>query len=159
MNLSIICVKMVARIGPNYARARLLQVLVYRSKPENRSNVMKICVHGAMRPMRSSDSQPGEPLWRIVPTRDEHGHLLTDFMMLIPRLKEKSAREVERTVDHIRTILTLHSEVVFADLNLAINLLWVSLRPKRGAMAEIAAAIRLLVPEAVLVGNQGHAHY
>jgi len=120
---------------------------------------MKICVHGATHLQRSPDNQPGEPLWRIVPTRDEYGHLLTDFMMLIPRLKEKSAREVERTADHIRAILTLHSEVVFADLNLAINLLWVSLRPKRGAMAEIAAAIRLRVPEAVLIGNQGQAHY
>lgn len=102
--------------------------------------------------------QPGQPLWRIVPTRDEDGHLLTDFMMLIPRLKEKSSGEVERTSGYIRSVLTLHSEVVFADLNLALNLLWVSLRPKRGAMSEIAAAIRVLVPEAVLVANQGQAH-
>ena len=102
--------------------------------------------------------QPGQPLWRIVPTRDEDGHLLTDFMMLIPRLREKSSGEVERTSGYIRSVLTLHSEVVFADLNLALNLLWVSLRPKRGAMSEIAAAIRVLVPEAVLVANQGQAH-
>ena len=79
--------------------------------------------------------------------------------MLIPRLKEKSAGEVERTSGYIRSVLTLHSEVVFADLNLALNLLWVSLRPKRGAMSEIAAAIRVLVPEAVLVANQAQAHY
>lgn len=103
------------------------------------------------------DCQPGEPLWRIVPTRDENGRLLTDFMMLIPRLCEKSASEIERVATHIRSILSLHSEVVFADLNLALNLLWVSLRPTRGAMAEIAAAIRVLVPEAVLVANQGQS--
>ena len=106
-------------------------------------------------PALANDCQPGEPLWRIVPTRDENGRLLTDFMMLIPRLCEKSASEVERVTGHIRSILALHSEVVFADLNLALNLLWVSLRPTRGAMAEIAAAIRVLVPEAVLVANQG----
>lgn len=103
------------------------------------------------------DCQPGEPLWRIVPTRDENGRLLTDFMMLIPRLCEKSAGEVERITAHIRSILSLHSEVVFADLNLALNLLWISLRPTRGAMAEIVAAIRVLVPEAVLVANQGQS--
>ena len=108
-------------------------------------------------PALHRDCQPGEPLWRIVPTRDENGRLLTDFMMLIPRLCEKSASEVERVTGHIRSILALHSEVVFADLNLALNLLWVSLRPTRGAMAEIAAAIRVLVPEAVLVANQGRA--
>ena len=116
---------------------------------------MKLCVHAATRSDLQRDCLPAEPLWRIVPTRDENGRLLTDFMMLIPKLRDKSASEVERTSGHIHSILTLHSEVVFADLNLALNLLWISLRPKRGAMAEIAAAIRLLVPEAVLVANQG----
>lgn len=115
---------------------------------------MKLGLYAAS-PAFQRDCQPGEPLWRIVPTRDENGRLLTDFMMLIPRLREKSASEVERTSGHIRSILALHSEVVFADLNLALNLLWISLRPKRGAMVEIAAAIRALVPEAVLVANQG----
>ena len=115
---------------------------------------MKLSLYAASSALQSN-CQPGEPLWRIVPTRDENGRLLTDFMMLIPRLREKSASEVARISAHIRTILALHSEVVFADLNLALNLLWVSLRPTRGAMAEIAAAIRALVPEAVLIANQG----
>jgi hypothetical protein len=44
--------------------------------------------------------------------------------------------------------------VVFADLNLKLNLLWVSLRPRPGAISELVAAIRLRVPEALLV-----AHY
>jgi len=122
---------------------------------------MKLCIptSTSLTSQRNSNSQPGQPLWRIVPTRDENGRLLTDFMMLIPRLKEKSAGEVERTSGYIRSVLTLHSEVVFADLNLALNLLWVSLRPTRGAMAEITTAIRVLVPEAILVANQGQAHY
>ena len=115
---------------------------------------MKINVHASTSLNTQRGCQPGQPLWRIVPTRDENGRLLTDFMMLIPRLKENSAGEVERTSGYIYSVLTLHSEVVFADLNLALNLLWVSLRPKRGAMSEIAAAIRVLVPEAVLVANQ-----
>lgn len=117
---------------------------------------IQLCASTSLSPPRGIQS--GQPLWRIVPTRDENGRLLTDFMMLIPRLKEKSLAEVERTSGYIRSVLTLHSEVVFADLNLALNLLWVSLRPKHGAMAEISAAIRLLVPEAVLVANQAQAH-
>jgi hypothetical protein len=32
-------------------------------------------------------------------------------------------------------------------------LLWVSLRPRQGAISELVAAIRLRVPEAVLVGH------
>ena len=120
---------------------------------------MKIKTYGTNKLSFLGSCQPGEPLWRIVPTRDENGLRLTDFMMLIPRLKEKSAVEVERTSGHIRSILTLHSEVVFADLNLALNLLWVSLRPTQGAMSEIAAAIRLLVPEAVLVANQAQSQH
>ena len=48
----------------------------------------------------------------------------------------------------------LHQDVVFADLNLKLNLLWVSLRPRPGAISELVAAIRLRVPEALLV-----AHY
>ena len=117
---------------------------------------IQLCTSTSLCPQRGV--HPSLPLWRIVPTRDENGRLLTDFMMLIPRLKEKSLAEVERTSGYIRSVLTLHSEVVFADLNLALNLLWVSLRPKHGAMSEITAAIRVLVPEAVLVANQAQAH-
>jgi len=42
---------------------------------------------------------------------------------------------------------------VFADLNLKLNLLWISLRPRQGAIAEISAAIRIWVPEAMLVAH------
>jgi hypothetical protein len=120
---------------------------------------MKLVLHETTEVKAASLVRPGEPLWRVVPTRDAEGLRLTDFMMLIPHLKEKPATEVERTSGHIRKVLTLHSEVVFADLNLALNLLWVSLRPKHGAMSEIVAAIRLLVPEAVLVANQAQARF
>ncbi|MEQ1592241.1 MAG: hypothetical protein ABL892_07635 [Thiobacillaceae bacterium] len=120
---------------------------------------MKICVRPATGLNPSLTLQQGEPLWRVVPTHDQDGSRLTDFMMLIPKLKEKTAHDVERTAGLIRSVLNLHQEVVFADLNLALNLLWVSLRPKRGAMSEIVAAIRVLVPEAVLIGHQVQAHY
>jgi hypothetical protein len=97
---------------------------------------------------------PGLPLWQLAPTHDASGHLLTDFMMLIPRLRSRPSAEIERASRDIQAVLALHQDVVFADLNLKLNLLWVSLRPRPGAISELVAAIRLRVPEAVLV-----AHY
>ncbi|HEX7971811.1 MAG TPA: hypothetical protein VF501_06285 [Thiobacillus sp.] len=102
----------------------------------------------------AASSSPGLPLWRLVPTHDTSGHLLTDFMMLIPRLRSRPRAEIERASHDIQAVLALHQDVVFADLNLKLNLLWVSLRPRPGAISELVAAIRLRVPEAVLV-----AHY
>jgi len=32
---------------------------------------------------------PGAPLWQRVPTRDDDGRPLADFMMLVPRLREQ----------------------------------------------------------------------
>lgn len=96
---------------------------------------------------------PGEPLWQRAPTRDSDGRALTDFMMLIPRLGSQSSGEIERVSRLIRGVLGLFKEVVFADLNLKLNVLWVSLKPRHGAIAEIAAIIRTLVPGAVLVAH------
>ena len=99
-------------------------------------------------------ASPGLPLWQLAPTHDPSGHLLTDFMMLIPRLRTRPPIEIERASRDIQAVLALHREdVVFADLNLKLNLLWVSLRPRPGAISELVAAIRLRVPEAVLVGH------
>ena len=102
----------------------------------------------------SAASSPGLPLWQLAPTHDASGRLLTDFMMLIPRLRTRPPLEIERASRDIQAVLALHHDVVFADLNLKLNLLWVSLRPRPGAISELVAAIRLRVPEAVLV-----AHY
>ncbi|MDP1923328.1 MAG: hypothetical protein Q8K57_00940 [Thiobacillus sp.] len=115
---------------------------------------MKICAYASTTLAINPDAQPGLPLWQIAPTHDSAGHRLTDFMMLIPRLRSRPPIEIERVSRCIQAILALHQDVVFADLNLKLNLLWVSLRPRQGAISELAAAIRLSVPEAVLI-----AHY
>jgi hypothetical protein len=118
---------------------------------------MKIRVYTANDLAMADSCRPGVPLWRVVPTRDEEGHSLTDFMMLIPRLREKPSREIEQTSEHIRSVLALHREVVFADLNLPLNILWVSLRPRQGVISEIASAIRVFVPAAVLIAHYAQA--
>lgn len=112
---------------------------------------MKIRIHAST--TLTAGAAPGVPLWQLAPTHDASGHLLTDFMMLIPRLRSRPSTEIERTSHEIQTVLSLHQDVVFADLNLKLNLLWVSLRPRPGAISELVAAIRLRVPEAVLVGH------
>jgi hypothetical protein len=106
----------------------------------------------------TSGAEPCLPLWQLAPTRDHDGIRLTDFMMLIPRLRCRPSAEIERASRDIQAVLALHPEVVFADLNLKLNLLWVSLRPRSGAISELAAAIRLRVPEALLVAHYAEPH-
>ena len=115
---------------------------------------MKIRIHASTTLTTCAGLGPSQPLWQIAPTRDLAGKRLTDFMMLIPRLRSRPRVEIERASREIQAVLSLHQDVVFADLNLKLNLLWVSLRPRPGAISELVAAIRLRVPEAVLV-----AHY
>jgi len=114
---------------------------------------MKIRIYASNALTMASGTSPGVPLWQVAPTRDRAGRRLTDFMMLIPRLRSRPIVEIERASREIQAVLALHQDVVFADLNLKLNLLWVSLRPRQGAISELVAAIRLRVPEAVLVGH------
>ncbi len=110
-------------------------------------------IHASIPLSTAAQSVPGLPLWQLAPTRDGAGQRLTDFMMLIPRLRSRPPAEIERASRDIQSVLALHQDVVFADLNLKLNLLWVSLRPRQGAISELVAAIRLRVPEAVLVAH------
>ena len=119
---------------------------------------MKIRIHDSTTPTPVTASRPGVPLWQLAPTRDSAGRRLTDFMMLIPRLRNRPPAEIEQASRDIQAVLELHQDVVFADLNLKLNLLWVSLRPRPGAISELVAAIRLRVPEAVLVAHYAEPH-
>lgn len=118
-----------------------------------------------MKPVRHQGStlqacteiQPGLPLWKVVPTRDEQGELLCDFMMIIPKLKTRQPMYVQRAQSHIAEVLSRYGEVVFANINLELNVLWVSHRYRSGLMLEIVNSIRLRVPEAVLVAHNTRA--
>ncbi len=48
---------------------------------------------------------------------------------------------------------------MFAEINLPLNLLWVSVKPVPGIILELATTIKLAVPEALLVAQKvpGHA--
>lgn len=95
---------------------------------------------------------PAEPLHQRAPARDESGRPYGDFMMIIPGLRSKPARIIESTVRELNLVLIQFSElVVFADLNLKLNVLWVTVKPGRNAGLTVAAAIHARVPEAKLV--------
>jgi len=99
--------------------------------------------------------QPAEPLWKRVPTRDHDGHPLSDFMMLVPGLGAKTRPEFAHTVESLHRVLEQYRHaVVFADLNPRLNVLWVTIRPIPGMCLELATAIKLAVPEALLVAQR-----
>ncbi|MGD2056099.1 MAG: hypothetical protein PVJ15_04775 [Gammaproteobacteria bacterium] len=75
-------------------------------------------------------------------------------MIIIPGLKKKPPRLIDRTVNDVHLALTRFTHaIVFAEFNLRLNLLWVSIRPIQGIRFEIAGAIQEYVPEARLVSH------
>lgn len=95
--------------------------------------------------------EPGTPLWKVVPTRDEEGRPVSDFMMLIPGLSKQSSARIEHTLTRVQAVLSRYKEVIFANFNMRLNVLWISVRNKPGITLEVAAAIKLRVPEAMPV--------
>jgi len=95
-----------------------------------------------------------EPLHKRAPAVDEYGKALSDFMMIIPGLRNKPRQLIQQTLYDVHAALTCFQHaVVFAEFNLKLNLLWVSIRPLDNIRFEIADAVRLRVPDARLVSH------
>lgn len=110
---------------------------------------MKLRVRSGAMP----ELQVNTPLYERAPSRDVDGRPLSDFMMLIPGLRDCGAERFNDRVAGIQAVLNRYSEVVFADLNVPINVLWVSLEPKFGLIGTIVGEIQIRVPEALLVAS------
>ena len=95
-----------------------------------------------------------QPLYLRVPVRDENGRLLSDFMVILPGLRDRPGHEFASTLARLQAVLAGFSEVVFVDLNVPLNLLWVSVRPRPGVILELFGAVKLRLPEAKLVGHR-----
>ena len=95
-----------------------------------------------------------QPLYERVPARDEYGRPLSDFMVLIPGLRERPGGEFQDMLARLQAVLVSFSEVVFVDLNVPLNLLCVSVRPRPGVILELFGAVKLQLPEAKLVGHR-----
>ncbi len=79
-------------------------------------------------------------------------------MMLIPSIRRWPRARRELALAAIQQVFSEFGEqVVFADLNLKLSLLWVSIRPGGSGCIGLAAAIKQRVPEAVLVASQAEA--
>lgn len=105
--------------------------------------------------LKASLLSPAEPLWKRAPTRDASGKPLHDFMMLIPGLRDREESLLREAVSRIEAILKRYEEyVVLADLNLKMNVLWVTVKPRLGICMEIASVIHHIVPEAKLVAQR-----
>jgi len=103
--------------------------------------------------------EPNTPLWQRVPTKDASGKYLGDFMMLIPKLKTASPAHQKYTLDALNCVLNRYQDtVVFADLNLKMNVLWISIKPIQGMIAEISSAIIKSVPEAKIISERPHTN-
>ena len=70
-------------------------------------------------------------------------------------LGDRPALSREQTAQLIREVCESYGErVAFADINYAINVLWVSVAAEPGLAGRVAQSIRCRVPDALLVGGQ-----
>ena len=98
--------------------------------------------------------EPIQPLYQRVPTRAEDGSPYSDFMVLIPGIRELPEADIAERVSGLQAVLGRYRQVVFADLNIRLNLLWVTLIPERGLIHDLMGALSQKVPEARLVGHE-----
>jgi len=98
--------------------------------------------------------EANQPLYQRVPVRDENGRPLSDFMIILPGLRERPRHEFAETLARLQAVLVSFSEVVFVDLNVPLNLLWVSVQSRHGVILELFGAVKLHLPEAKLVGHR-----
>ncbi len=97
---------------------------------------------------------PAEPLWKLAPTRDKEGGPVSDLLMIIPKLKTKPEQYIKDTLANIEFALKQFSdEVLFANVDMKLNTLWVSFKAVPGIYGNIVYTLRNSVPEAVLVGD------
>ena len=115
---------------------------------------LRISPHNSLQESRLTEISAAEPLWSHVPTCDTGGQRLSDFIMLIPKLRKQPQHHIQHVLRKIEEVLNFYQHaVVFADLNLRLNVLWVSVKPVPGICLELPAAILDRVPEARLVAQ------
>jgi len=114
---------------------------------------MKETLPGLRQNGQFSVHQNNEPLYDRAPTLDENGKPYADFMMLIPRLNKVDTPVLKQKIAGLQAVLLNYSEVVFVDINMRLNLLWVSFTPRVGLIEQIVLDIQQRVPEAKLISG------
>jgi hypothetical protein len=98
--------------------------------------------------------EAGGPLYERAPTHDADGRPVSDFMLLVPGLRDLNKDDFLAKTRTIQAVLASFSDVVFADLNVRLNLLWVSVRARPGIILDIAACMKFHVPEVLIVAHK-----
>lgn len=115
---------------------------------------MKLAARKADGLAAPAEWEAGQPLWKVVPKRDTSGRPYVDFMMLAPGLNRRPAAERHQVMVLVRGVLErFGDDIVFADFNLDINVLWVSLRCQPGLMTRVVCLLRAKVPMLRLVSH------
>jgi len=97
---------------------------------------------------------PAEPLWKLAPTKDEDGGPVSDLLMIIPKLKTRPEEYIKDTLANIEFALKqFKNEILFANVDMKLNTLWVSFKAVPGIYGDIVSTLRINVPEAVIVGD------
>ncbi len=92
------------------------------------------------------------PLWSRVPARDENGKPYSDFMMLIPGLKQQNDAGIEASLFKIRDSLRPFDDVVvYVDVNIKLSLLWISHQSIPKISKPLVLAIQRKIPQAKLI--------
>lgn len=79
---------------------------------------------------------------------------LADFMVLLPGLRDRPACQFNDVLARLQAVLVSCADVVFADLNVPLNLLWISLQPRPGVILGLFGILQQRIPEARLVGQR-----
>lgn len=123
---------------------------------EENENLMVCSLNAVPKSLKNKypEIQSSEPLWKRAPTRDVEGKPYADFMMLIPGLRKFEPAHLRDIINKMEAVLKQYEkEIILADLNLKINVLWVTIQPRIGLSTEIAALIHHVIPEAKLVSQ------
>ena len=85
---------------------------------------------------------PGQKLWRYAPARDAQGESLCDLMMLLPGLKQDRSLHIVVMAQLQSVLEGFGDKVFFADLNIRLGILWVTVKSEPGLCGEVVGAIR-----------------
>ena len=61
----------------------------------------------SIRLIRHTELSAAEPLWSHVPTSDNEGQRLSDFMMLIPKLRKQPQHHIKHVLNKYRKFLNV----------------------------------------------------
>lgn len=97
---------------------------------------------------------PGGPLYQRAPTRASAGRPVSDLMLLLPGLKGSLEPVISRVSAELTAVLAgFGDKVLFAELNLKLGLLWITVPGEPGLCHDVAQAVRTQLPETRVIGS------